>query len=151
MDTKVINKELIFLDKDFDCRDDFIFYLANQAEKEGLVESQEEYAKAVFNREKEISTAIGYGLAIPHGKSSTIQSPFILFMRLHDAIQWDETKDNKVKMVFMLGIPEEGAEKTHLRILSKISRSLMHDDFREKLMHESDKAIVFDLLNNIGF
>ncbi len=144
----IIKKEMIFLDSDLKTRDEIICFLANQAFQLGLVKDEKTYAKAVFEREKEMPTAIGYDLAIPHGKSKTIETPFVLFLRLKEKIEWTD-HNNEVKMVFILGIPSEGAEKTHLKILSQISRKLMHDNFRQELMNENNRDEIYRLLNEI--
>lgn len=144
---EAVQKDLIFIDLDEHSKEDIIHHLAKEAEYKKVVLSADEYAKAVFEREEEISTAIGYDLAIPHGKSETIQYPFMIFARLKNPVQWNE--ENKVKMIFMLGIPKEGGEKMHLKMLASISRKLMHEDFRLRLLEEDNTETIYELLNNI--
>lgn len=147
----LIKKNLIFVNCSFTNRDEILSFLANKAEAAGFVKDKQAYQQAVLAREEEISTAIGYDLAIPHGKSDTVETAFILFMRLQKPIRWTKENEHEVRMIFMLGIPSEGSEDMHLRILAKISRNLMHDDFREQLLNSNDSEGIYELLNGIEF
>ncbi len=145
--SNVVDSRLIFLDEEMNSKEEIMQTLANRAYELGFTSSAKDYIEALWDREAEMSTAIGYDLAIPHGKTNAIQTPFIIFLRLKHNVKWNE--EQTVKMVFMLGIPGEGAEKEHLTMLSKIARKLMHDDFREKLLVESNADEVYRLLSDI--
>lgn len=144
----MINKELIVLDSELKTRDEIIKNLAEKALKAGYISNLDEYINAVKKRESEFSTAIGYGVSIPHGKSSAVDIAFIGFFRCKEEIEWSEEQKEKVKLVFLLGVPESKKETLHLKILAQISRKLMDEEFREKLIF-NDMEKVFELLNEI--
>ena len=68
----------------------------------------------------------------------------IAFARLENEIEWDE--DEKVKYVFMIAVSEENATNEHLEILIKLSKSILDDEFREKLGKTNSESEVLEIL-----
>lgn len=58
-----------------------INFIATQAKRIGCITDCEQFYQAVMKREKEIPTAVGYNIAIPHGKTDVTTKPFIAFLR----------------------------------------------------------------------
>lgn len=108
-----------------------ITYLCELSQKEGLVNNKEAYQQAVFEREALVSTAVGYGIAIPHGESDAVCESFVACLKLVHPICWDTQEDTR--FVFMIGVPLKNRQKEHLRILATLSRCLMRKAFREQL------------------
>lgn len=143
----IINESLVDLNVKQKTKEEVIRYLTELAIKEGRVNEAEKYVEAVLNREKEYSTGMGFGIAIPHGKSSAVIEPFLCFGKV-DSVEWKSLDGNPVNMVFMIGVPEE-AGNAHLKILANISRKLMKQDFREELMKiESSSGLMEFLLKS---
>ena len=69
----------------------------------------------------------------------------IAFARLTKEIEWDE--DEEVRYVFMIAVSEENASNEHLEILIKLSKSILDDEFREKLENTDSESEVLELLN----
>ena len=107
--------------------------LANTFVSEGVVTNVSVYLKAVMKREEESTTGIGFGVAIPHGKSAAVTEPSLAFGRSQTGIQYDSMDGKPVHLMFLIAVPETSNDE-HLRILSKLSRKLMHEDVRQKLM-----------------
>jgi len=144
----MINKELIVLDSDLSNKEDIILFLGEKANKLGYISSFDEYIQAVKNREKEFPTSIGYEVSIPHGKSKAVQSAFIAFMRLNNPIKWDDEGEKLVRLVFLIGVPENKKETLHLKILAQISRKLLDENFRD-VIAKADKENIYNLLMEI--
>lgn len=144
----MINKEMIVLDSELKNRDNIISSLAKKALDLGYVSNLDEYINAVKKRESEFSTAIGYGVSIPHGKSEAVKEAFVGFLRSKEAFKWDENQEEEVRLVFLIGVPESKKETLHLKILAQISRKLMDENFREELIKENFEN-VYKLLNEI--
>lgn len=100
---------------------------------EGIVKNESVYLGAVMQREKEGTTGIGFGVAIPHGKSEAVTRAALAFGRSEAGINYDSMDGKPVHLMFLIAVPET-ANDEHLRILSKLSRKLMHTDVREQLM-----------------
>lgn len=141
----VIEKNLINVDMDAESKAEIIQTLATQAHNCGRVINLQEYIGAVMAREKEFSTALGYLVAMPHGQSDTVTSPFVVFARTSHEVIWDE---NPVRLIFMIGVPMKNRDKTHMKIIAELSKKLLDDDFRAKLLTAS-KEKAYDLLANI--
>jgi len=127
----LITKELIVLDLDLSSKEDVIKEMARVIEGQGRLYDYNNYVKQVFEREKNFSTAIGFEVAIPHGKTDSVKNASLAFARLKNEIQWSD--EEKVKYVFLIAVPETEAGDTHLKILAQLSRKIMREEFREKL------------------
>ncbi len=94
--------------------------------------------EVLLQREKLGTTAVGYGVAIPHGKLPKLEKLFGLFARLERPIDFEAMDGQPVDLVFLLLAPE-GAGADHLKALARISRLLRDRTVCEKL-RGSDKA-----------
>lgn len=113
-------------------RDEVIKTLASHAVSIGLVSDVDAYQAAVFHRETEFSTGVGYGIAIPHGKSEGVNEAFVLFAKVNH-VEWNAFDGQPVDLVFQIGVPASDAGETHLRLLATLSRKLMNENFREAI------------------
>ncbi|WP_416198817.1 MAG: PTS EIIA type-2 domain-containing protein [Sporanaerobacter sp.] len=107
--------------------------------KDGTIKNKEDFKIAVMKREEEFSTGIGHGIGIPHGKSEAVNEASIAFGISQDGIDFDSMDGQPVNLLFLIAVPNK-SDDVHLKILSYISRRLMHDDVREKLI----KAKTYD-------
>ncbi|WP_017184879.1 PTS sugar transporter subunit IIA [Alkalibacillus haloalkaliphilus] len=141
--SEILKNEHVLLDVNVNSREACIDELSKLMENTGVVSDSAVYKDAVLKREEEGSTGIGFGVAIPHGKSSGVEEAGLAFARLSDEIDWQSLDGKPVKSVFLIAIPEEKAGNEHLQILSQLSRKLMHEDFRNKLLQatSSDELI----------
>jgi Phosphoenolpyruvate-dependent sugar phosphotransferase system, EIIA 2. len=74
----------------------------------------------------------------------------VVFGRSDFGIEWDSLDGKPVYLVFLLGIPAENAENTHLKILSQLSRKLMDENFVQTLKAASSKDEILYVLNEIS-
>jgi fructose-specific phosphotransferase system IIA component len=108
--------------------------LEDQVDRDQL----ESIREAVFLREEIMSTGVGKGLAIPHGKASAIEDSFASFAILAEPVDYESIDEKPVQIVFMLVGPES-KNSTHIKLLSRISRLMNNASFRESLI-ECDTA-----------
>ena len=141
----IIAKEFIELGLQHDNKEDVIDHLAQLLVKEERINNLETYVDSVMKREAITSTAIGFDVAIPHGKSEAVVTPTIVFGRSDEGIVWNEEGD-VVKLVFLLAIPSQDTTNQHLRILAMLSRKLLDEGFIRALKEgHSDQAILGSL------
>ncbi len=88
--------------------------------------------EAVIEREKIMSTGVGKGLAIPHGKTAGIDETYAAFAILKNPVDYDAIDNEPVSMVFLLVGPQS-SNSLHIKLLSRISRLMNNSEFREKL------------------
>lgn len=128
----LISKDLIILNMEENTKEDIIGKLTKIAVQQNKVNNADEYRKAVLHRESEYSTAVGFGVAIPHGKTDAVNEPFLMYAKV-DGIDWAALDGEPVYHVFLIGVPAKEAGNTHLQILAKLSRKLMKEDFRDNM------------------
>ncbi|SKA78701.1 PTS system IIA component, Fru family [Caloramator quimbayensis] len=129
--TDLISKKMIVLDLDVSNKDEAIETLARKIQEEGRLNDFDGYIKQVKKREEEFSTAVGFDIAIPHGKCIHVKKASVAFARLKNKIKWSE--DESVKYIFLLAVPDSEAGDKHLQIIAQLSRNIMRDEFRRKL------------------
>ena len=86
----------------------------------------------MLTREDEVSTGLQQGFAIPHTKSSAVQTASHI-LELEQPIEWGSFDDLPTSYLFTLLVPLEEANVTHLKLLSGIATSLMEPAFIEKI------------------
>jgi len=88
---------------------------------------------AIFKREELMSTGIGNGIAIPHGKSKGVKELVISFGLSPEGVDFDSLDGQPVHICFLLIAPEN-VSGPHVKALARISRLLQNPDFREALL-----------------
>lgn len=115
-------------------KEEAIRLLVDSLTEAGSVSDKAAYLEAVLQREATGSTGIGFGVAIPHGKSPGVAKAGIAFAKLAQPLEWASLDGNPVQSVFMIAVPQEAAGNEHLKILIAISRKLIDEEFRGKLL-----------------
>ena len=107
-------------------------------------EELENIRTAVFEREAIMSTGVGKGLAIPHGKVKNLARTLASFAILQNPIDYKAIDDVPVNMVFLMVAPE-AQNSVHIKLLSRISRMLNNQDFRDRLEQAGDKDKIVEV------
>lgn len=89
--------------------------------------------RAVLNREEVMSTGVGKGLALPHAKTSAVEGIAAAFATTERPIEYGSIDNQPVRLLFLL-VGTENAKTQHIKILSRISRLMNEDDFRDRLL-----------------
>lgn len=103
------------------------------------------FIEDVYEREDMGTTGFGFGIAIPHAKSPYVKIPSVCFGKSEQGISYDSIDGNPVYLVFMIAMPETDS-KQHLTTLAWISRNLMHESFRKKLMEAKTPEEVINII-----
>jgi len=101
-------------------------------------------AEVVLEREELGTTGIGEGIAVPHGKSDTVDRLVAAFGRSEKGIDFDSIDNQPVHLLFLLVAPSDSAGP-HLMALARISRLLKNRDFREGLMEAENKLRILEI------
>jgi PTS system nitrogen regulatory IIA component len=100
----------------------------------------------LLQREKLGSTAVGNGVAIPHGKLPKLGRLFGLFARLDRPIDFEALDSQPVDLVFLLLAPE-AAGADHLKALARVARVLRNPEIARKLRESGDVDALFAVLS----
>ncbi len=91
------------------------------------------FKTAILEREAKGSTAIGNGIAVPHGKSAAVAKAGLVAITCPDGVDYKALDGNPSNLLFMIAAPEGGAD-THLEVLSKLMTMLMDTAFCKTLV-----------------
>jgi nitrogen PTS system EIIA component len=108
--------------------------LALLLQKAGRIASAEAYEQAVIEREKQVSTGVGFGIGIPHGRSAAVLHSSIAFGRSRTGLPFNSIDHQPVRLVFLLAVPETMDDKEYLGALSRLARLMVHEEFRSRLL-----------------
>jgi fructose-specific phosphotransferase system IIA component len=97
------------------------------------IDDRQDVLRAVREREAVLSTGIGHGVAIPHGKSAAVSGLRMAAGRAAEPVEFDALDGQPVSLFFLLVGPESAAGP-HIKALSRISRLVRKDEVREKLI-----------------
>ncbi len=100
----------------------------------------------LLEREKISTTAIGEGVAIPHGKLPDVERVLGVFGRSPKGIDFDSLDGEPTYLFFTLIAPE-GAAADHLKALARISRLLKDRSFRDRLMQGQTREEIFRIIS----
>jgi fructose-specific phosphotransferase system IIA component len=130
--TDILQIDSISLDIDTQSKEELLSQLLELADKSGKIIDKDKTLNEIFEREKILSTGIGKGIALPHAKTNAVKDTIGALAILKNSIDYDSLDGNPVNIVFLL-LGLEHNVSNHLKMLSKISRLLNNDSFREKL------------------
>ncbi|WP_371018340.1 PTS fructose transporter subunit IIABC [Pseudalkalibacillus sp. JSM 102089] len=131
--TELLTKETMILNLEADSKDRVINELSEKLERAGKLQDLNAFKKAIHAREKESTTGIGEGIAIPHAKTAAVKAPAIVFGRSNAGIDYQSLDGQPAHLFFMIAATE-GANQTHLEALSRLSSFLMDNEFRKGLL-----------------
>ncbi|MED0971251.1 PTS fructose transporter subunit IIABC [Bacillus paramycoides] len=147
--TDITSLELIETDLIGETRDDVIDEMIQKLNHVGALHSKTEFKQAIMNREQESTTGIGMNIAIPHGKSEAVKKPSVVFGIKQSGVDWKSLDGTEAKLIFMIAVPKESEGNQHLKILQMLSRKLMDDNYRERLLSVQTKEEAYKLLDEI--
>ena len=101
--------------------------------------------EVLLQREKLGTTAVGYGVAIPHGKLPKLEKLVGLFARLDRPIDFESLDGQPVDLIFLLLAPE-AAGADHLKALARVARLLRDPDVARKLRNSRDADAIYSVL-----
>src|SRR5689334_16697106 len=92
---------------------------------------------SLMTRERMGSTALGQGIAIPHGRVKGLREALGAFLRLRSPVAFDAPDERPVNLVFVLLVPERATD-VHLQILSELAQMFSDRSFRAQLAAAPD-------------
>lgn len=100
--------------------------------RSGIINNEKEYLNSVLEREKESTTGVGNGIAIPHGRCKAVDKAGLAAIVLNKPVEYEALDNKPVELLFLIAAPEDKGN-VHLEILSKLAMMLMDQEFTFKL------------------
>lgn len=143
--TQLITTELVELDQNLgNAPETVIRHLASKVAAAGRASEVEGLFADAFAREQKTATGIPGGIAIPHCRSAAVTVPTLAMARLNPKVDFG-AKDGPADLVFFIAAPD-GADQEHLKLLSKLARSLIKKDFTAALRNASSETEIVELV-----
>lgn len=144
--TQLITTELVELDQNLGSSpEDVIRHLASKVAASGRATEVEGLFADAFAREQKTATGIPGGIAIPHCRSEAVTVPTLAMARLNPKVDFG-AKDGPADLIFFIAAPG-GADQEHLKLLSKLARSLIKKDFTAALRNASSREEIVELVD----
>lgn len=132
--TDLLDKKSVTLDLVASTKMEAIDKMVDLVENSGNLNNKEEYKKAIIAREEMSTTGIGEGVAIPHAKTKAVNKACLAAGVSKDGIDYESFDGSLSHLFFMIAAPD-GANDTHLEVLSRLSTILMDEEFRNSLIN----------------
>ncbi|HEU5169951.1 MAG TPA: PTS sugar transporter subunit IIA [Gemmatimonadales bacterium] len=88
--------------------------------------------RAVMERERSLSTGVGGGVAIPHGRAATVPGLCLVSGVSAEPVPYEALDGQPVRLFFLVVGPETAAGE-HVKLLARIAHLIRHDALRERL------------------
>jgi mannitol/fructose-specific phosphotransferase system IIA component (Ntr-type) len=104
--------------------------------------------KDVLEREKLVTTGVGYGVAFPHAKTRSVRGIVIAFGRSKQGIDFDAMDKKPVQLFFLIAAPED-AIGAHLNVMARLSYIMKSEGNREKLLDIKSAKELLEMLDSV--
>ena len=134
--TDLLSKESIKLNLSSKTKPDVIDEMVDLVDASGNLNNKAEYKEAILAREELSTTAVGEGIAIPHAKTKAVKKACLAAGITKDGIDYEAFDGSLSNLFFMIAAPD-GANNTHLEVLSRLSTILMDEEFKNSLINST--------------
>lgn len=143
--TELMTKQTIILNLKADSKSQVIEEITDKLDSAGNLSNKEQFKEAIWEREKQSTTGIGDGIAIPHAKTSAVRKPAIAFARSKEGVEY-EALDGKPSYLFFMIAASESTNQQHLETLARLSSFLMDSSFRENLLSAKSELEILKVI-----
>ncbi|MDT2808413.1 PTS fructose transporter subunit IIABC [Vagococcus lutrae] len=124
----LLKQEIMLLDLKAQSKEAAIDEMISSLVTHGYVTDHEQFKEAILKREAQTSTGLGDGIAMPHAKNETVTEPVVLFARSLNGLDYEALDQQPTDLFFMIAVPANDQNDTHLQTLAAISRQLLDAD-----------------------
>lgn len=137
---KIYDPKIIDLNMQCNNKMEVINHLSKLLQKAGYINDLENYINDIFYRESQGITGIGDNVAIPHGKSSSVQKVGLAIGRNKFMIPWESYDNKPVNIIFLFAVPNiKKGNEIHLYLLSEIAKKIGNEDILNKIKTANNK------------
>ncbi len=140
----ILTEDFVIVGLDVSSKEDAINALVDLLAKSDKVKNINKVREAVFEREKIMTTGVGKGFAVPHGKTDAVAGIVGAFGITKKPIDYDSLDGEPVRLIFLL-VGRDNMVGPHIKLLSRISKLMNDNNFRERLLNSKEPKEVVDL------
>ncbi|MCI0530459.1 MAG: PTS sugar transporter subunit IIA [candidate division Zixibacteria bacterium] len=146
--SKFTEESLISFDLKSKNKEQIISELVDIAGKSKLVKDRDELHRAVVEREKLVTTGVGYGVAFPHAKTKAVKGIIVVFGRSNEGIDFEAMDRKPVQYFFLIAAPED-AIGAHLNVMARLSYIMKNEGVRQKLGAINSPKELLEIIDSV--
>ncbi|MCF7853425.1 MAG: PTS sugar transporter subunit IIA [Candidatus Pacebacteria bacterium] len=140
-----LKPELVRVNISATCKREAILTLLNIVDDAGSLRDRDEAERVVFERERNMSTGLERGVAIPHGKTDSVDNLLVAIATKPDGLDFDSA-DGQPAKILVLTLSPAGRSGPHIRFMAEISRLLRDDVLRRRVVEAQSADEIVSLL-----
>ena len=140
----ILTEDLVVTHLEGNSKRDVIDAMVDIVARSPKVLDAEKVRTAIFEREKIMSTGVGNGFAIPHGKTDAVTDIVAAFAVTAEPIDYESLDEKPVRLVFLL-VGKDNLVGPHIKLLSRISRLMNKEEFRNRLLQVPTSREILEL------
>ncbi|ELH2123868.1 PTS 2-O-a-mannosyl-D-glycerate transporter subunit IIABC [Escherichia coli] len=149
--TTLTHRDALRLNARFTSREEAIHALTQRLAALGKISSTEQFLEEVYRRESLGPTALGEGLAVPHGKTAAVKEAAFAVATLSEPLQWEGVDGPEaVDLVVLLAIPPNEAGTMHMQLLTALTTRLADDEIRARIQSATTPDELLSALDDKG-
>ena len=129
----ILTEEMVLTNLEGSTKNEIIDAMIDLVGNSPKVMDKEKVREAIFEREEIMSTGVGNGFAIPHGKTDAVSDIIAAFAVTAEPIDYQSLDEKPVRLVFLL-VGKDNMVGPHIKLLSRISRLMNKEEFRNRLI-----------------
>jgi fructose-specific phosphotransferase system IIA component len=129
----ILTEDVVITGLEGNSKDEIIDAMIELVAKSPKILDKEKVREAILEREKIMSTGVGNGFAIPHGKTDAVSDIVAAFAVTAEPIDYQSLDEKPVRLVFLL-VGKDNMVGPHIKLLSRISRLMNKEEFRNRLI-----------------
>ncbi|MGA0333940.1 MAG: PTS sugar transporter subunit IIA [Kiritimatiellia bacterium] len=142
---KVLQKESISLSLQARDKQGIVEELIDLIVRTGRIQDRKAVVKAVLEREKKMSTGMHHGLAIPHGKTDSLDNLVAAVGLIPEGVDFD-SQDGEPSRIFILTVSPVNRSGPHIQFLAEISRLLTQQQIRDAILASASEEELYTIL-----
>lgn len=141
---KLLSEKNIFLDLQGCDKYSIIEEMINRLARAGYIKARENALQAVWEREKKMSTGMKHGVAIPHGKTDSVEQLIVAVGLKRGGVEF-ECSDGEAAKIFIMTISPESRTGPHIQFLAEVAKILNSREARSHLLSAETVEDVLDV------
>jgi fructose PTS system EIIBC or EIIC component len=139
----ILTEDMVITGLEGNTKEEIIEAMIDLVGKSPKVLDRSKVRDAIFEREEIMSTGVGNGFAIPHGKTDAVSDIVAAFAVTAEPIDYQSLDEKPVRLVFLL-VGKDNMVGPHIKLLSRISRLMNKEEFRNQLIELKSAREILD-------
>ncbi len=142
---KVLPQETILMNMESETKNEAIEEMVDCLVAAGKIRNREAAVTAILDREKKMSTGMQHGIAVPHGKTDTVNELVAAIALKHDGIDFDSL-DGQPSTIFIMTLSPLNRAGPHIQFLAEMSQLLNDAERRRAVLQSRNPQELLEVL-----